>query len=49
MWTHGVLKALRASILSSKLLPHGEVFVVESTQGLMREAFAKMGRMWRKT
>jgi hypothetical protein len=43
MWAHSALKALRASMLSSKLLPPGEVFVVESMPVLRREAFAKDG------
>jgi hypothetical protein len=41
MWALSALKALRASMLSSKLLPSGEVFVVESTPVLRREAFAR--------
>ena len=41
MWAHSALKALRASMLSAKLLPPGEVFVVESMPVLRREAFAK--------
>ena len=43
MWAHSALKALRASMLSSKLLPPGEVFLVESMPVLRREAFAKDG------
>jgi hypothetical protein len=43
MWAHSALKALRASMLSSKLLPPGEVFVVESMPVLRREAFVKDG------
>jgi hypothetical protein len=43
VWAHSALKALRASMLSAKLLPPGEVFVVESTPVLRREAFAKGG------
>ena len=43
MWAHSALKALRASMLSSKLLPPGEIFVVESMPVLRREAFVKDG------
>lgn len=43
MWAHSALKALRASMLSSKLLPPGEVFIVESMPVLRREAFAQDG------
>jgi len=41
MWAHSALKALRASMSSSKLLPPGEVFVVETMPVLRRDAFAK--------
>jgi hypothetical protein len=41
IWAHSALKALRASMLSSKLLPPGEVFIVESMPVLRREAFAE--------
>lgn len=40
-WAHSALKTLRASMLSAKLLPPGEVFVVESMPVLRRDAFAK--------
>jgi hypothetical protein len=40
-WAYSTLKALRASMLSAKLLPPGEVFVVESMPVLRRDAFAK--------
>jgi hypothetical protein len=40
-WAYAALKALRASMLSPKLLPPGEVFLVESMPVLRREAFAK--------
>jgi pimeloyl-ACP methyl ester carboxylesterase len=38
-WAYSALKALRACMLSSKLLPPGEVFVVESCPVLKRDAF----------
>lgn len=38
-WAYSALKALRASMLSAKLLPPGEVFVVETMPVLQREAF----------
>jgi hypothetical protein len=38
-WAHSALKTLRASMLSAKLLPPGEVFVVESVPVLRRDAF----------
>lgn len=40
-WAHSALKTLRASMLSAKLLPPGEVFVVESMPVLRRDAFAQ--------
>lgn len=40
-WAYAALKSLRASMLSPKLLPPGEVFIVESMPVLRREAFAK--------
>jgi pimeloyl-ACP methyl ester carboxylesterase len=43
VWAYSALKALRASMLSSKLLPPGEVFLVESMPVLRREAFVKDG------
>ncbi|PMD33539.1 hypothetical protein L207DRAFT_518260 [Hyaloscypha variabilis F] len=42
-WAYSALKALRASMLSAKLLPPGEVFVVETMPVLQREAFLKDG------
>lgn len=42
-WAYSALKALRANMLSSKLLPPGEVFVVESMPVLRRDAFAQNG------
>ncbi|KAK3396176.1 hypothetical protein B0T20DRAFT_263470 [Sordaria brevicollis] len=38
-WAYAALKVLRASMMSHKLLPPGEVFVVESTRVLRRDAF----------
>jgi hypothetical protein len=38
-WAYAALKTLRASMMSSKLYPPGEVFAVESTAVLRREAF----------
>ncbi|KAI6717199.1 hypothetical protein PZA11_001735 [Diplocarpon coronariae] len=38
-WAYSALKALRACMLSSKLLPPGEVFVVETMPVLQRDAF----------
>ncbi|KAG9230198.1 hypothetical protein BJ875DRAFT_163499 [Amylocarpus encephaloides] len=38
-WAYSALKALRACMLSPKLLPPGEVFVVESCPVLKRDAF----------
>ncbi|KAK0665827.1 putative lipase [Cercophora samala] len=38
-WAYAALKVLRASMMSQKLLPPGEVFVVESTRVLRRDAF----------
>ncbi|KAH8654538.1 hypothetical protein BGZ60DRAFT_532906 [Tricladium varicosporioides] len=38
-WAYSALKALRACMLSSKLVPPGEVFVVESERVLKRDAF----------
>ncbi|KAH8648522.1 lipase [Xylariales sp. PMI_506] len=43
-WAFAALKALRASMLSPKLLPPGEVFVVESTPVLRRDAFVSPGQ-----
>jgi pimeloyl-ACP methyl ester carboxylesterase len=42
-WAYASLKTLRAAILSPKLLPPGEVFVVESTRVLKRDAFLGPG------
>ncbi|KAK0723688.1 hypothetical protein B0T21DRAFT_403677 [Apiosordaria backusii] len=38
-WAYAALKVLRSSMMSQKLLPPGEVFVVESTRVLRRDAF----------
>jgi hypothetical protein len=38
-WAYAALKALRASMLSTKLVPPGEVFVVETVPVLQRDAF----------
>ncbi|RDL41050.1 Uncharacterized protein BP5553_01029 [Venustampulla echinocandica] len=40
-WAYSALKALRACMLSPKLVPPGEVFVVESSPVLKRDAFVK--------
>ncbi|KAI5924585.1 hypothetical protein F4810DRAFT_709541 [Camillea tinctor] len=40
-WAYAALKTLRASMMSSKLLPPGEVFAIESTPALRRDAFVK--------
>jgi len=40
-WAYAALKVLRASMMSQKLLPPGEVFVVESTRVLRRDAFLR--------
>ncbi|KAE9379818.1 hypothetical protein N431DRAFT_360989 [Stipitochalara longipes BDJ] len=42
-WAYSALKALRASMLSAKLLPPGEVFIVETMPVLQRDAFLKDG------
>jgi pimeloyl-ACP methyl ester carboxylesterase len=42
-WAYSALKTLRASMLSAKLLPPGEVFVVETMPVLQRDAFLKIG------
>jgi pimeloyl-ACP methyl ester carboxylesterase len=42
-WSYAALKTLRASMMSPKLLPPGEVFVVESTPALRRDAFVRTG------
>ncbi|KAK0633753.1 lipase [Immersiella caudata] len=42
-WAYAALKVLRASMMSQKLLPPGEVFVVESTRVLRRDAFMREG------
>ncbi|KAI9760939.1 MAG: hypothetical protein M4579_001315 [Chaenotheca gracillima] len=39
-WSYSALKSLRASMLSPKLLPPGEVFIVETQPVLQRDAFA---------
>ncbi|KAI9732037.1 MAG: hypothetical protein M1818_007632 [Claussenomyces sp. TS43310] len=38
-WAYSALKALRASMMSLKLVPPGEVFVVDSVAVLQRDAF----------
>ncbi len=38
-WAYAALKVLRASMMSEKLVPPGEVFTVESTKVLRRDAF----------
>ncbi|KAI0107906.1 hypothetical protein F4776DRAFT_667986 [Hypoxylon sp. NC0597] len=38
-WAYAALKTLRASMMSSKLLPPGEVFSIESSPALRRDAF----------
>ncbi|KAE8448735.1 hypothetical protein EG329_008950 [Mollisiaceae sp. DMI_Dod_QoI] len=40
-WAYSALKTLRASMLSAKLLPPGEVFVVETMPVLQRDAFVR--------
>ncbi|CAJ2503532.1 Uu.00g109260.m01.CDS01 [Anthostomella pinea] len=42
-WAYAALKTLRASMMSSKLLPPGEVFSIESTPCLRRDAFLQAG------
>ncbi|KAH9897103.1 hypothetical protein F4778DRAFT_744370 [Xylariomycetidae sp. FL2044] len=42
-WAYAALKTLRASMMSSKLLPPGEVFTVESTPVLRKDAFLQAG------
>ncbi|KAI1472197.1 uncharacterized protein F4812DRAFT_2269 [Daldinia caldariorum] len=42
-WAYAALKTLRTSMMSSKLLPPGEVFSVESTPALRRDAFLQAG------
>ncbi|KAI1502098.1 hypothetical protein F5X99DRAFT_172598 [Biscogniauxia marginata] len=42
-WAYAALKTLRASMMSSKLLPPGEVFSIESTPALRRDAFTQAG------
>ncbi|KAI1803946.1 hypothetical protein F4811DRAFT_306501 [Daldinia bambusicola] len=42
-WTYAALKTLRASMMSAKLLPPGEVFSIESTPALRRDAFLQAG------
>jgi hypothetical protein len=43
-WAYSALKALRASMLSAKLMPPGEVFVVETMPVLQRDAFTQSGK-----
>jgi hypothetical protein len=40
-WAYATYKILRASMMSRKLLPPGEVFLVESTPVLRRDAFVR--------
>ncbi|KAK8906230.1 hypothetical protein QC760_004827 [Botrytis cinerea] len=40
-WAYAALKALRACMLSNKLVPPGEVFVIESMAVLKRNAFTR--------
>lgn len=42
-WAYSALKVLRASMLSTKLLPPGEVFIVEAMPVLQRDAFIRHG------
>lgn len=39
LWAWAALKTLRASMMSNKLMPPGEVFTVETTPALRRDAF----------
>jgi len=40
-WAFATLKMLRSNMIHEKLLPPGEVFVIESTRVLRRDAFVK--------
>lgn len=42
-WAYSALKSLRASMLAPKLVPPGEVFVVETSGVLQRDAFLASG------
>ena len=42
-WAYAALKTLRATMMSPKLLPPGEVFAIESTPCLRRDAFLQIG------
>ncbi|KAI1212037.1 uncharacterized protein F4807DRAFT_386073 [Annulohypoxylon truncatum] len=42
-WAYAALKTLRASMMSSKLLPPGEVFAIETTPALRRDATLQAG------
>ncbi|KAM7201432.1 hypothetical protein V8F20_004896 [Naviculisporaceae sp. PSN 640] len=42
-WAYAALKILRASMMSTKLLPPGEVFTIESTSVMRRDAFVNDG------
>ncbi|KAK8037578.1 hypothetical protein PG991_000924 [Apiospora marii] len=42
-WAYAALKTLRATMMSPKLLPPGEVFAIESTPCLRRDAFLHIG------
>ncbi|KAI9893337.1 MAG: hypothetical protein M1814_000467 [Vezdaea aestivalis] len=43
LWAYAALKSLRACMLANKLVPPGEVFVVETQEVLQREAFTRGG------
>ena len=43
VWSYAALKSLRAGMLAPKLMPPGEVFVIETTPVLQRDAFTKTG------
>ncbi|OIW30606.1 hypothetical protein CONLIGDRAFT_284841 [Coniochaeta ligniaria NRRL 30616] len=47
-WAWAALKVLRASMMSRKLVPPGEVFVVESSAVLRRDAFVSGGEQFGK-
>ncbi|KAM7216655.1 hypothetical protein V8F06_007970 [Rhypophila decipiens] len=42
-WAYAALKILRASMMSTKLLPPGEVFTIENTTVMRRDAFGSNG------
>jgi hypothetical protein len=45
-WAYAALKTLRASMMSDKLLPPGEVFVLETQRVLRRDAYAVGDKGW---